>query len=944
MKKIVLVLVSMCYFVSASNSYGSATSRRIQIFTTANGLPDNTINDIQKDPDGFLWIATNKGIARFDGKNFISFSKRNLAHFFKDDVVNEIKIDGNSIYLVSKKNGVKILDRKQLNLTDFSRKGIQSFYINGKHQLVLTTDGELLLYEDQKLKKTRSFRSYEPVGAILYQNSICILTQNKGVIQCQIENLKTNRIIPADFVYMYGKLIPSKKFGLVYATGNKVYVLHNNRFVFHPLLKDQLGITNYFENESATPYYISRSKNIFAFDGNSFVNHTIPSIKNPEVRKLFFVSKGCYFIATNQGLIRIAESKKYITTIDDNSLVEDGMIRIRRKIIPVNSQTTYFFGHPQIVVSTNGVLKNVPSENFSMYDSTLLNDKIFCTTDSYGVIAFDIHSKKIKKIQLTSIPDKEFFYVVEKVNTHEIFLGGTDKIVIYNTLTLQTKSIPLLGHIVHSIKQDGNLIWIGTDKGLRCAQYNASGFKWRSIPSFYSKTIRDIALDTVHKKIWLGTEEDGILIVDAVHFTYTQKKNHLLKSIATIINDQKGHIWASANCIAVFDLNSNKSYQLTQKNGLSNIDYNYKSAALLPNGMVIFGGVSGYDSIDYDQLKNTVNENYQIKITGVQKYSTIDQQEFEFENYKNQESIAFNTGKEELNLVVSDLDIRSPFSSYFTYQIDQEKTVPAYNSKIRISNLPYGEHELIINMYDNFGNLKTKKRLVINAIVPFYYHLSFYIVMSLGLLIFGSTTIYTIRKARKTEAIVKERIAMDLHDEVGTVLTRMLLITSSKKDIKQQHQELKQGISEALFSIRTSIHALSNTSRTLADLIDDTKEFLKKECSNSTIQYTIQHDKEIPVITLKPEVFRDCKLILFEATANALKYSEASWYTIHFSFGERFEIYISDDGILTQLEDIYNKGNGINNMIKRAQRNNGTCQFAINEPHGLQITLRFNWA
>ncbi|MEN9981662.1 MAG: hypothetical protein RL542_1449 [Bacteroidota bacterium] len=103
MKKIVLFVFALCCFVAAPNSYGSATSRRIQIFTTANGLPDNTINDIQKDPEGFLWIATNKGIARFDGKNFISFSKKNLAHFFEDDVVNEIKIDDNSIYLISKK-------------------------------------------------------------------------------------------------------------------------------------------------------------------------------------------------------------------------------------------------------------------------------------------------------------------------------------------------------------------------------------------------------------------------------------------------------------------------------------------------------------------------------------------------------------------------------------------------------------------------------------------------------------------------------------------------------------------------------------------------------------------------------------------------------------------------------------------------------------------------
>jgi signal transduction histidine kinase len=944
MKKIMLLVFVLCYCVGTS--YGSPARRTIRIFTTANGLPDNTINDIQKDPEGFLWIATNKGIARFDGKNFFSFSTKNLKHFFEDNVVNEIKIEGDSIYLISKKKGVKILDRKRLRLTDFSSEGVQSFYLQGKQQLILNTDGELQLFEDTKLIKTRSFRSYEAAGAILYQNNIYVLTQNKGILQCDEKTLKTKTSIPAEFIYMYGKLVPSQQFGLVYATGNSVYVFKNNRFVFHPMLQNKIGITNYYENELGTPYYISRSKNVFALEGKSFVNHTITSIKNPEVRKLFFATKGCYFLATNQGLIRIADSKKYISTIDDNPLVENDMIRIRRKIIPINATTTYFFGHPQIMVSTNGQLQNVFSkENFSMYDSLLLDNKIYCTTDSYGVVSFDIRSKKIDPLQLPSVPEREFFYVIEKGKKNEIILGGTHKLVIYNTLNKKAVTIALPGLTVYSITQDGNLFWIGTNQGLRCAHYDQLGFKWRSIPRFYSKSVRNIIVDSIRNTLWLGTEEDGVLILDKNHFTFTQKKNQLLQNIAGIINDQKGRMWVSTfNGIVVFDLINNTTYQLTQKNGLSNMEYNYKSAALLPNGKVIFGGLNGYDLIDFDQLKKNVNESSQIHITGIQKNTTINQEGFQFENYKNQESIAFNTGKEELNLAVSDLDIASSFSSFFTYQIDQEKAVPAYNSKIRISNLPYGKHALTINMYDNFGNLKSKKRLTINAIVPFYYHLSFYIGITLIFLLFGSATIYSIRKARKTEAVVKDRIAMDLHDEVGTVLTRMLLITSSKKDVKQQHQELKQGISEALFSIRTSIHALANHNTALENLIDDTKEFLKKECSNSTFQYAITHDKEIPIVKLKPEVFRDCKLILFEATANALKYSEATQYAIHFSLGERLEICITDDGKLTELENIYQKGNGIGNLIKRAERNNGTCQFAIHQPHGLQITLGFNWA
>jgi ligand-binding sensor domain-containing protein len=246
-----------------------------------------------------------------------------------------------------------------------------------------------------------------------------------------------------------------------------------------------------------------------------------------------------YFLATNQGLIRVADSKKYISTIDDNPLVENDMIRIRRKIIPINATTTYFFGHPQIMVSTNGQLQNVFSkENFSMYDSLLLDNKIYCTTDSYGVVSFDISSKKIDPLQLPSVPEREFFYVVEKGKKNEIILGGTHKLVIYNTLNKKAVTIALPGLTVYSITQDGNLFWIGTNQGLRCAHYDQLGFKWRSIPRFYSKSVRNITVDSIRNTLWLGTEEDGVLSLDKNHFTFTQKKNQLLQTIAGIINDQ----------------------------------------------------------------------------------------------------------------------------------------------------------------------------------------------------------------------------------------------------------------------------------------------------------------------------------------------------------------------------------------------------------------------
>jgi signal transduction histidine kinase len=209
-------------------------------------------------------------------------------------------------------------------------------------------------------------------------------------------------------------------------------------------------------------------------------------------------------------------------------------------------------------------------------------------------------------------------------------------------------------------------------------------------------------------------------------------------------------------------------------------------------------------------------------------------------------------------------------------------------------------------------------------------------------LISGIGIIYYIIKSRKIETKIKDQIAMDLHDEVGTVLTRMLFISKSNKKLELQHDEIKKGIIEALFSIRTSITALSNTNTTLENLIYDTKELLHKELSNTSIEFLINEEKGFSSINLKPELYRDCKLIIFEATTNMIKYSNATSFFIHFDLDCQFTITITDNGHLKNINSIYNKGNGIANIIKRTERNKGTYSFSIVPPHGLSIQLKFN--
>src|SRR5215467_12938561 len=50
---------------------------RFDHWTTDNGLPQNSVRDIVKTRDGYLWMTTFDGLVRFDGVRFTVFNKSN---------------------------------------------------------------------------------------------------------------------------------------------------------------------------------------------------------------------------------------------------------------------------------------------------------------------------------------------------------------------------------------------------------------------------------------------------------------------------------------------------------------------------------------------------------------------------------------------------------------------------------------------------------------------------------------------------------------------------------------------------------------------------------------------------------------------------------------------------------------------------------------------------
>ena len=75
------------------------TDTRVERYTTDNGLPSNGIKGLQwDDSTGFLWIATEAGVTRYNGSDFLTFSRANTPEFTSDRMLFLFKNQGGRIY------------------------------------------------------------------------------------------------------------------------------------------------------------------------------------------------------------------------------------------------------------------------------------------------------------------------------------------------------------------------------------------------------------------------------------------------------------------------------------------------------------------------------------------------------------------------------------------------------------------------------------------------------------------------------------------------------------------------------------------------------------------------------------------------------------------------------------------------------------------------------
>ena len=95
MRYLIITLVSFFVTFQSSGQIRVYT----ECYTAKNGLAQNDVNDLAKDSCGFLWLATENGLSRFDGYSFVNhFISTSQFNCSLNNQYKQILIDKNNVF------------------------------------------------------------------------------------------------------------------------------------------------------------------------------------------------------------------------------------------------------------------------------------------------------------------------------------------------------------------------------------------------------------------------------------------------------------------------------------------------------------------------------------------------------------------------------------------------------------------------------------------------------------------------------------------------------------------------------------------------------------------------------------------------------------------------------------------------------------------------------
>ena len=948
--------VILGFFLMFQPGTGQGQYPVFRSYTMSDGLTNNAIRKIYQDSRGFLWICTWDGLNKFEGHQFSRYtSGNNLPHSMVNDVIEAapgeimVALNDGSISRIRNDRPDQQAQQTGYIVNQFlpdAEKGMLG--VADKYGIVKIGDTEV-----SPLGKSTDFSLYE----IIAWHQYYITIGDRVPVRIYDRNLKLVAGYAAKntFPRCIYKLREDK---ILIGTENGLRML-NMQDPLHPVL------------QSPPPP----------------LDH--PAILNNPVHAIFQDQTGYCWFGTYNGLVRISPSG-----IARVFTVKDGLPGNRVTCITEDKEKNIWIGTYSGLAKLPYQSLTLPaSDNGSLFKGSLLglaplNGQQLAVIATDAVYSYDIDRDLFKRI----LGADSGYLATPVAGSKPFSFIYKDKVYSWNERSGQLEPVSGFEPLYY--------FSASMHRSMICAAHAGVSIHFKS-----GKTIRVLDSVRMHIVCWdqqgrilAGAWSEGLyrISVDTLTETVTAVEDFSgiadLNHIRALMVDQHHNIWAGTRyngVIVLADTGGGKftTKQLTQQTGLTSDWIHFLTEA--PDGNIWIGSLAGLSKVivsgpSFRVFNFSKAIDFYSPMTGLvyaggnHFWGTTNNGLFHFRDMQLEKTGPLPVYFTDIRLGNADTRyvpqepgkmIRLPFTQnylrfefasptylnekdvYYSYHLlgsrDTSWTEPSSRHAVEYASLSPGKYVFEVKMKGWNGAFGPVTSFPFTIHPPFWQTGWFLLAVTIVLVL----SVYSLIRYRTRQLLklqqVRQAIATDLHDEIGSSLTNISILAQLSLESLAEQDKTKKFIlrirdevlssNQALDDIIWSVNARNDSlDETLARMRRYVGEFL----DNSSTQYQLNIISSEPEQKINMEQRKDLFLIFKEALNNIHKHAAAGHTDIRITVDHhQVHILISDDG-KGYDSNAETHRNGLKNMRYRVERWKGIIGIQTSPGAGTRIDIK----
>lgn len=742
--------------------------------TSIKNLSQNNVKAIIQDSKGFMWFGTKNGLNRFDGKEVKIYSCYDKEKETGDNNISALFEDKNKNIWVGTDRGIYIYDPLSEKFRYFNtatETGIQvldwvaQIIEDRENRIWIIIPNQGVFRYDIDLKKLHHY-AFITSSNQTSKHPQCITILKSGEIW-----IGTNK----DGLYRYNSKTNSFDQYITDRNGTSI----KDDMIFSTCEYGDYIILGVHEGELKKYDYTT---NTFSLVNSPDVHHKIIRSVNVFNNELWVgTEQGIYIINENEAKTEILRYDPMIR----NSLTDNKIYSMHQDKEGGIWIGTGFGGVNYVPTQTLSIDRYVPSQQKNSIAGRIIRDmkedangNIWVCTEDNGIAIFNPKQNSFENI----IPTGGIQFIPQAMleNQNEMWIGlFKNGIDIYNTKTKAVRHLSpkLLGideSSIYTLHQDKKgKIWLGNGWSVYSGDKNT--LKFKRLDEFGYNFIFDIYEDS-KGFIWVCTIGSGIFRLNPKNETvehYIHKKDDpnsiSSNSVSSITEDKKGNIWFSTDRGGIFKYiersNSFKTYSkkeglpddvtykiiedndgmlwfgtnhglvrfnpeteaiqvFTEKDGIINNQFNYKSALKTRSGKLYFGCINGLMSFNPNEIRRQsfIPPLYITKLLIFNEEIEADKKNSPLKNsiiYT--ESVELEHNQNSLGFEFASLSYSSSSNYKYAYKLenfDKDWTITNEGRSVSYTNLSPGEYNFRViatNSLGEWGENETFINILIKA-------------------------------------------------------------------------------------------------------------------------------------------------------------------------------------------------------------------------------------